>query len=232
MTLGQEEWRSHCLEASSAQNPAYRWALHFFEYALTMNDALIIQQPASAAQQLFLLFYGADAAPLLLLPLASRVAAAFPNALVVVCETPEQVSDFEQTVRHWQQMSALSASQTALIGFSQGANMALAASQSVPVLAGRIVSHSGRFAKLPLHIHTEVTLHIIHGKVDAVMPYGECIEAAEHLKALGVDFTADIIPFVGHEMTDETMDLIIKNLQTHLPKRLWDVAMQAAATSA
>ena len=221
-----------------------------------MNGSITIQQPEGPAQQLFLLFHGYGATPQGLVPLGQRLGAAFPHSLVVSVQAPhacdlgrgfqwfsaqgiteenrldritKAMPAFSDCVAHWQKHSKLDAARTALIGFSQGAIMALASTQSPPMQAGRVVALAGRFAVLPDAVPPECTLHFIHGKQDAVIPYGFTIEAAERLVALGCDITADVLPFVGHEVNAEVESLVLNRLQTHLPKRYWDAAEKAQA---
>ena len=59
-----------------------------------MTD-IVVQQPAGAAKQLFLLHHGVGATPQGLLPLGRRLAAEFPEALVVSVQGPE-ASDLGQ----------------------------------------------------------------------------------------------------------------------------------------
>jgi phospholipase/carboxylesterase len=140
----------------------------------------------------------------------------------------QALPSFLSTVQHWQSVANVEASATALIGFSQGAIMALEASKSAELLAGRVIAHSGRYVTLPSAAHELLSIHLIHGKTDAVIPYRYTVEAAEALQALGADFTADVLPFLGHTLNDETVAIILKRLQSHVPKRLWDEALQAA----
>lgn len=69
---------------------------------------------------------------------------------------------------------------------------------------------------------------MIHGKIDAVIPYSHTVLAAERLVELGADMTADVIPFVGHEIPQEIADLVIQRLTTHVPLRLWKAAQSAS----
>ena len=56
---------------------------------------IVVQQPAQQAQQLFLLHHGVGATPQGLVPLGQRLAAVFPNALIVALQSPFP-SDFGQ----------------------------------------------------------------------------------------------------------------------------------------
>jgi phospholipase/carboxylesterase len=212
------------------------------------------------AQQLMLLFHGFGATPLDLAPLAAHLGVHFPQALVIGVAAPESSAPiapggrqwftaaelteetrpalvaaampaFEDVVRHWQRESGLGVAATALVGFSQGAIMALEATQraAAPALAGRVVAIAGRFAVPPAHPAPETTFHLFHGKHDPVIPYRFAIEGAERLIALGADVTADVLPFVKHEIEAEILALIVERLQGHVPKRLWDEALRAGA---
>lgn len=219
-----------------------------------MSYSIVIQQPRAPAKQLFLLFHGVGASPESMLPVAQELARAFPQGMVVSVAAPLE-SDlgagyqwfsvqgiteenriarlqnalplFTKEVQHWQSVAQLSDKETALVGFSQGAIMALHSITQEPNLAARVVAHSGRYAALPHRAPPKTTLHLIHGKKDDVIEYRHCVEAAHRLQNLGADFTADIIPFLGHEMSQESMDLIINNLKAHVPKHAWAAAMEA-----
>ena len=136
---------------------------------------------------------------------------------------------FVQSVRHWQLQSGVAPGATALIGFSQGAIMSLEAAQAEAALAGRVIALSGRYAELPAHAPEHTTLHFVHGKLDPVMHYGHCVSAAERLVRLGGDVTADVIPFLGHEINDAVMDLVLERLTGHIPKRHWEEVQKVAA---
>ncbi len=218
--------------------------------------SLIVHLPAGGApQQLFLLFHGVGAAPDDLVPLGQILAEQFPRSAIVSVQAPhdcpyssgfqwfsvdgiteeqrgprtrEALPAFIEAVQHWQQTFQLGAEATALVGFSQGAIMALSSTQSEPHLATRIVALSGRFAELPTTAPELCTIHMIHGKIDAVIPYSHTVLAAERLVELGADVTADVIPFVGHEIPQEITNLVIERLTTHVPQRLWKEAQNAA----
>ena len=219
------------------------------------DAALIIQQPTGPARQLVLLFHGVGADETDLRPVGERLAREYPQALVASLRAPhprsvgggyqwfalEGIDDarriervarempaFVGRVRQWQREAGLDAEATVLIGFSQGAIMALeAASQAgADALAGRVVALSGRFAELPQAPLAATTLFMIHGKTDPVMHYGYTVEAAQHLVALGADVVADVIPGLGHGIDAEVVDLLVRRLRTHVPKRHWEAAMR------
>ena len=220
------------------------------------QNAQVIQQPQPPAAQLILLFHGVGSNATSMRPLGERLAAQFPSAMVVsiAAYQPSDISDgfqwfsvqgiteenrdarisqalpaFEACVAHWQQVAGVDASATALIGFSQGAIMALESSKLPTPIASRVFALSGRFATLPDTATDQITIHFLHGKADTVIPYGFAVEAAHHLIDLGGDVTAEVLPFIGHEIHDEFIEAVIHKLTTHLPKRLWAEAMKAAS---
>lgn len=222
----------------------------------TLNESIVVARPEGAAAQLVLLFHGVGATPRDMAPLGERLAAVYPQACVVsICaplpsdlgggyqwfsidgvteeNRPERIAEampaFLQTVRHWQEQTGTDAERTALIGFSQGAIMALESTHEVPRPAARVASLAGRFVRLPEPVDDAVTLYLFHGKSDPVIHYGYTATAAEYLVAREGDVTADILPFVGHEVTAEMIELLIQRLQAHVPRRLWQEAMRADA---
>jgi phospholipase/carboxylesterase len=218
--------------------------------------SLIVHTPqGGAAKQLFLLFHGVGAAPDDLVPLGIMLAKCFAQSAIVSVQAPhdcpyssgfqwfsidgiteeerplrtaQAMPLFQQAVRQWQHTFGVSADATALVGFSQGAIMALESTQTTGLLAARIVALSGRFSSLPERAPDNCTLHLVHGKQDSVIAYQHTVHAAERLVALGADVTADVIPFVAHEITEEIANLVIERLSTHVPKRYWKAAQEAA----
>jgi len=143
-----------------------------------------------------------------------RVAAALP-ALI-------------ERVRAWQAYFDLPWERVALAGFSQGAITALEAVQAEPQFAGRVLAFSGRYASLPTHAPQDVSLHLLHGLNDQVLPYGPAIEAAKALVQLGADITADVLPDIGHELHPALLAKAMHQLRTFVPARLWREAMKTA----
>lgn len=220
------------------------------------SEAIIIQNPTEAAAQLVLLFhgYGSNAADLV--PAGQAVAREFPKALVVSVNAPQQsrfangfqwfdvegiteenrqvrvdaaMPSFVDCIAHWQRQSSLGPQATAVIGFSQGAIMALESTKLAGAPAMRVVSIAGRFATLPDAPAFEGTVHFLHGKEDPVIAYQHTVVAAHRLRDSGVDITAEVQPFVGHEITQEFVELTARKLSTHISHRIWTQAVQNVA---
>ena len=219
--------------------------------------SIVVHKSAGRPEQLILLFHGVGATPEGLVPLGQRLASAFPNGTVVSVAAPHAsdistgyqwfaVPDitevnrvarvaaampaFLDEVGAWQKALEVTATVTALVGFSQGAIMALESSVTQTSPAGRVVAIAGRFAKLPDAAPSHTTIHLVHGKEDAVIPYRHAIDAAHRLRELGGDVTADLLPFAGHEINAAMAELVVERLLGHVPKRIWDEALQAEKT--
>ena len=106
--------------------------------------------------------------------------------------------------------------------------MALESTKAEPPCAARVVALAGWFDALPTEPARETTVHLFHGKEDAVTPYSRTIAAARCLLDLGTDVTADVVPFAGHEVSDEMAALVLERLRGYLPQRRWREALEAA----
>lgn len=195
--------------------------------------SLIIQEPVDPAAQLILLCHAAGADAASLLPLGERLCEAFPQAAIVSlqADTPgasvQAVAALQTAVRDWQERSGVPAAATALIGLSQGAELVLEASKLQPMLASRVVAMGGRFTTLPDTPPAVTTIHFLHGKLDALVPYSHSVIAAHHLRDMGCDITAEVVPFVGHELHPDLIELAITKLSTHIAHHLWTAAQDA-----
>lgn len=143
----------------------------------------------------------------------------------------QAVAALQTAVGDWQARSGVPAAATALIGVSQGAEMVLEASKLQPMLASRVVAMGGRFTTLPDVPPAVTTIHFLHGKLDAVVPYSHSVIAAHHLRDMGCDITAEVVPFVGHELHPDLIELTITKLSTHIAHHLWTAAQEAAPPS-
>lgn len=211
-----------------------------------MSNSITVAHPESQAEQLFLLFHGVGSNAQDLVPMGHRLSTAFPRAFIVSVQAPylsdfgsgfqwfsvrdvtednrvqrvrEAMPAFVETVQAWQKEAHVDVARTVLIGFSQGAIMALESTRNASRLSGRVAAIAGRFAQLPTKSAPGTVVHFFHGKRDLVMPYTRTLEAAEHIAALGGDVTADILPLAGHEANAEIITLLIERLQNPDPTR-------------
>ncbi len=213
------------------------------------SNSIVVQQARKRPDQLILLFHGVGGTPDDMVPLGHRLAGDFGQATVVsiaahylsdaswgyqwfsvqgVTEDnrPERVAaampEFLAEIHAWQKNEDATAATTILVGFSQGAIMALEAACALPAVAGQVVAIAGRFARLPAKTAPHTALHLLHGKQDAVIPYRHTVEAGHHLLGIGSDVTVDILPSIGHEIDADIMNRIVARLKGPVPKSLWE----------
>lgn len=191
------------------------------------HAVVVVQRPVGPPQQLFLLFHDEGGTPGDLAAMGRVLAGAFPQALVASLPLPPDAGEMLEAVARWQGECGLDAQATALVGYGGGATRVLESTQQAPARAGRVVALAGTFGKLPDQAATGVTIHLFHGKEDPVTPYGRVVAAAKRLIALGADITADILPFVGREVTAEMGDLVLERLRGYIPRRRWQEALAA-----
>lgn len=202
------------------------------------DQAVIIQQAFVPATRLILLFHGVGSRPEELVPLGRILADADPAAWVVSVRSPEPcdlgggwqwfsvrgVTEdsrpariaaamplFVRTVRDWQARAGVGAAATTLIGFSQGAIMALESTQLPETVAARVISLAGRFASPPRVAPLATQVHLLHGEQDPVIDPRYSLTAAEALQALGAAVTVDTFPGLGHGV-DSRMAARVKAL--------------------
>lgn len=191
------------------------------------HAAVVVQRPAGQPLQLFLLFHDEGGSPDDMAAMGRIFAGAFPQALVASLPLPPDAGEMLEAVARWQGECGLDAQATALVGYGGGATRVLESTQQTPARAGRVIALAGTFGKLPDQAASGVTIHLFHGKEDPVTPYGRVVAAAERLIALGADITADILPFVGREVTAEMGDLVLERLRGYIPRRRWQEALAA-----
>lgn len=202
---------------------------------------LIIQRPATPGQ-LLLLLHGVGSSARDLAPLGQALAPHVPEAAIVSVQAPHPAGPgaqwfsvqgiteadrparveaampaFLQAVQQWQQACGVGPAQTTLIGFSQGAIMALESSQLDPAPAARVIALSGRFAQPPRVAPASVHTHLIHGDADAVMPVRLAIDGLAQLRALGGVATLDRFPGLGHGIDARVLDAIVRRLHDAAP---------------
>ncbi len=93
----------------------------------------------------------------------------------------------------------------ALVGFSQGAVMALHVGLRRPAAPGAIVGYSGFLAGAEYldEITARPPVTLVHGDEDRVIPPRALPKAAAALRAAGVPVTALALPSVGHSIDAE-----------------------------
>lgn len=204
-------------------------------------------------RQLFILLHGVGAQPSDLLPLALRLNDAFPDGAFLmpdgiatfdgggsgrqwfsidgvteenrVARVAAAMPLLHRLIREAQQRLGILQTDTALLGFSQGAIMALEYIIAHDGGAGRVIAFSGRFAKLPDRVPEFTTLHLLHGEADRVIPVMYAYAAYQRFSELQGDATIDVATNVGHEIHPVLAERAIRRLQTCIPLRSWKHAL-------
>jgi phospholipase/carboxylesterase len=88
--------------------------------------------------------------------------------------------------------------------------MSLESARQGHALAARIVSLSGRFAKLPDAPPAKTRVHFLHGQDDPVIPVANAIEAAQRLASCA---TIDVFEGVGHGITMPVAQRLVERLR-------------------
>lgn len=202
-----------------------------------MHDASIVVARPPHAVQLVLLFHGVGSSAANLVPLGEAIAQARPDAMVVSVDAPhastlgsgrewfsvlgvteqnrpariaEAMPLFLQGIARWQQASGIAPADTVLVGFSQGAILALESTQvQGPDVAGRVIALAGRFAEPVRRAPQALQFHLIHGEADNVVPAQSSVEATRALQARGAHATLDLLPGLGHGIDGRVLRLVL-----------------------
>jgi len=191
---------------------------------------IVLQEPAEPIA-LVLMFHGVGALPQTMVPLGKSIAQAHPQAAVVSVASPhpsdlgggyqwfsvkgiseesrplrveQAMPDFIACVQTWQSRFKLAPANTTLLGFSQGAIMALEATQQPVRLAKRVLSLAGRFCKVP-QVQPWAAVHLVHGTQDRVIPSTFSESALEALISLGAKASLASISDLGHSLESEVI---------------------------
>ncbi len=203
--------------------------------------------------QLFILLHDARGRAADLMPFAHQLRKTYPDAAFIIpdgtlaCDEhdggrqwypiygiteenlPERVAQampaLYAMVRQAQERLKVLPTDTALLGFSQGATMALEFSAMHDGGVGRVVAISGRYARLPAQAAELTTVHLLHGAEDAIVPVAHAYSAYERLSALQADVTLDVASSIGHELHAVLLQRAIYRLQTCIPLRSWKRAL-------
>jgi len=217
------------------------------------SDAIELLPNTSPVRQLFVMLHGVGATSADLLPMAQQINHAFPHAGFLLPDAPfpfdggsegrqwfsiKDITEQNRSARVAEAMPALLAlvrqaqnrfgvlqSDTALLGFSQGAIMAMEFAIANDGVVGRVLAFSGRFASLPEKAPELTTLHLFHGEDDPVIPVAQAYAAHERLAEINGDATLDAASSIGHQIHPVLVDCAIHRLQTHIPIRSWKKAL-------
>ncbi len=203
-----------------------------------MIETLELLSDAVQPKPLFVLLHDAGGAALDMLAMGTVLGDAFAQAAVVIPEglvgPASETGDVTALAKRveklvtflWEQQQRFGVlqSDTALVGFGAGATLALALSNARDGLVGRVLAFGGGYAVLPAAAPKLITLHLLHGQLDTVMPAERIRQDYAHLMELGADATLDVASRLGHELHPALMDQAVTRLQSCVPLRFWKAA--------
>jgi len=209
-----------------------------------MHTDLILQRPATLDNaQLLLLFHGVGSSAEDLAPLGRALASQRPDAWIVSVRSPDRsdigqgwqwfsvqgvteanrpervaaaMPAFEKRIRFWQHETGVGPLHTTLIGFSQGAIMALESTQfsGASRHAARVVAIAGRFAQPPRRMPEDIAVHLMHGEQDQVIPVRLAADTEHELRSLGANATLDRFAGLGLGIDARVIEAIGRRLET------------------
>ncbi|MDP3812391.1 MAG: esterase [Hydrogenophaga sp.] len=209
------------------------------------STSIVVQRPEGVVSQLVLLMHGVGSTPHSMLGVARWFAKRDQASMVVSVASPDPsdissglqwfsvrgvteenrparvvaaMPAFVETVQRWQQVGGVDPQRTLIVGFSQGAIMALESSRLEQPPALQIVACAGRFASPPDQ-RTNAVIHLLHGESDPVMPATLALAAQERLLELGTDVTLDLMQGVGHEPHPALLERLSVRLASHTANR-------------
>ena len=118
----------------------------------------------------------------------------------------------------WAQ-TGLGPAQTVLVGFSQGAMMALHVALSLPESVGGIVAFSGALippAGFPETVRAQPPVALIHGDLDQVVDPQLSRDAAAALEAAGFEVSLHLSPGTAHGIAPDGLDFATDFLRERL----------------
>ena len=180
-----------------------------------------------APKRLIVFLHGAGSSPEVFAPVAIAWQLKFPGATAVLLQglepspTEEGFDWFDQRgdvdartaqlqvaldtlasrIELLQTNAGIDATQTIVVGFSQGATVALELARSQPQLASIVVAYAGRLAS-PVRPQEQISavIHLIHGELDTLVPVVYARQAHRGLSAVGATVSLDIIEDGTHSI--------------------------------
>ena len=188
----------------------------------------------SAPRRLLVFLHGAGSTAEAFAPVALAWQLKFPGATVAILQALEPAG--EAPNRNWydpsgvstehgpriaaaadevarriaalQSDSGLGGELTTVVGFSQGATVAIELARRAPEKVSIVVAHAGRLAR-PVRDGESIsaTVHLIHGELDTLTPVDHSKRSFRHLRAAGADVSLDIAADTGHAIDQSLVTL-------------------------
>ena len=191
-------------------------------------------QSAQAPRRLLVFLHGAGSSPEAFAPIALAWQLKFPGATAAILEALRDGSAHRgkdwfdargvsadrqpriegacavvaQRLEALQLATGIEGARTVVIGFSQGATVALELARSHAPLASIVVSYAGQLAR-PIAPGEKITptIHLVHGEFDSLVPAVHAQRAYRGLSAAGADVTLDIAADEAHSIGQAMVNL-------------------------
>ena len=187
---------------------------------------------ATAPRRLLVFLHGAGSSPESFAPVAIAWQLKFPGATAAVLQGLEPrgpwadwfdprergsrsaghaaraAAAVAQRIGSLQQLIGVGGGETVVVGFSQGATVALELARTQPELAAIVVAYAPRLAS-PMRPDERIdsTVHLIHGEFDSVVPSVHATQAYRGMRAVGADVTLDIVADEAHTIGQELVSI-------------------------
>lgn len=191
-------------------------------------------QSAQAPRRLLVFLHGAGSSPEAFAPIALAWQLKFPGATAAILEALRDGSAHRgkdwfdargvsadrqpriegacavvaQRLEALQLATGIEGARTVVVGFSQGATVALELARSHAPLASIVVSYAGQLAR-PIAPGEKITptIHLVHGEFDSLVPAVHAQRAYRGLSAAGADVTLDIAADEAHSIGQAMVNL-------------------------
>lgn len=189
---------------------------------------------AQAPRRLLVFLHGAGSTPEAFAPIAIAWQLKFPGATAAIVEglrpcasnagrdwfdaggvSTERAARIDAAgialadrLRALQRDTAIAPADTVVVGFSQGATVALALARQQPAPAAIVVSYAGQLARpIAPGERVEAVVHLLHGEFDSVVPAVHAERAFRGLRAGGSEVTLDIVADESHSIGQTMINL-------------------------
>lgn len=180
---------------------------------------------SSAPSRLIVFLHGAGSSPESLVPLALAWQLKFPGAVGALMQGLREsaahsgrdwfhagvpgedrlraidaaISGLRDRVASAQTSTGHDGARTMIVGYSQGATMALELVRRHPSIASIVVGYAARLAR-PIRSEERITadVHLVHGGLDSLVPVVHARQAFRGLQAIGTRVTLDVTEEGSH----------------------------------
>jgi phospholipase/carboxylesterase len=114
----------------------------------------------------------------------------------------------QERIAALQRENDLGCPQTLVVGFSQGASVALELAFAPTRVAGVVVGFAARLYRIPVDgDQVPAMVHLVHGRLDSVVPVVHAETALRRLGAINAAATLDILEDAGHGIDQDHLNI-------------------------